>query len=245
MQDFSDNWFSSLEILNVLKQKHIFCVVTILSDRISLRPIAEEKELYAGMNPQDKCKRWSKKNNQSIQVNRPQIVKEYSEYMGRVDLGDMLIELYRINVHSKNCKFGVVYRRHLNQLGATSHLSLLDLHTHIASGLTMAGNVFHHKRGRPSVEDIQAPKKRLVASRPIADVRYYKVGHWPQHSYQTDRCKLCPKGFSRVSCIKCKVFICLTSEINCFMSFHTNNTNCYFYPAEAHNCSIQGVLEES
>ncbi|XP_047116180.1 piggyBac transposable element-derived protein 3-like [Schistocerca piceifrons] len=184
---------------------------------------------YAGINPQDKYKRWSKKDNQSIQVNQPLIVKEYNEHMGGVDLADMLTELYRINARSKKWYMRIVYwcfnvavvnswlfyRRHLNQRGATSHISLLDFHSHIASGLTIAGNVVHHKRGRPSTEDMQASKRKLLASRSIADVRYDEVGHWPQQSHQKGRCKLCPKGFSRVSCIKCKVFLCITSDVFC------------------------------
>ncbi|XP_049776145.1 piggyBac transposable element-derived protein 3-like [Schistocerca cancellata] len=203
---------------------------------MSLSPVAAERELkkkgkgaldysidessnnIAGINPQDKRKSLSKKDNQSIQVNRPLIVKEYNEHMGGVDLADMHIELHRINVHSKKWYMQIVYwcfnvavvnsrlpyRHQLNQRGTTPHLPLLDFHIHIASGLTMAGNVVHHKRGRPSTEDTQAPKKRLVASRPIANVRYDEVGHWPQQSHQEGHCKRCPKGFSRVSCIKCK-----------------------------------------
>ncbi|XP_046985970.1 uncharacterized protein LOC124555967 [Schistocerca americana] len=54
--------------------------------------------------------------------------------------------------------------------------SLLDFHTHIASGLTMTGNFVQHKRRRPPTEGIRTPKKRLVAPWPISDNIYDDTG---------------------------------------------------------------------
>lgn len=50
---------------------------------------------YAGVQPTDTCKRWSTKEQRTIDVSRPLPVKEYNNFMGGVDFADMLIQLYR------------------------------------------------------------------------------------------------------------------------------------------------------
>jgi len=35
-----------------------------------------------------------------IEVQRPQVVEEYNKFMGGVDLADMFLELYRIDIRS-------------------------------------------------------------------------------------------------------------------------------------------------
>ena len=48
--------------------------------------------------PIDLIQRWSNKEKKHIQVKRPNVIKSYNQHMGGVDLLDMLISLYRINV---------------------------------------------------------------------------------------------------------------------------------------------------
>ena len=48
--------------------------------------------------PIDLVERWSPKEKKFIQITRPDVVKVYNAHMGGVDLIDMLLSLYRINV---------------------------------------------------------------------------------------------------------------------------------------------------
>ncbi|XP_054720937.1 piggyBac transposable element-derived protein 3-like [Uloborus diversus] len=50
-----------------------------------------------GIEPSDKCRRWSKPDNKKIDVPRPACVRLYNTYMGGIDLQDRFIALYRTN----------------------------------------------------------------------------------------------------------------------------------------------------
>ena len=190
---------------------------------------------YAGVEPVDNCQRWSQKDKCHVQVNRPNIVQEYNKNMGGVDLADMLIELYRIDLRSKKWYNRIVYwclnvavvnswllyKRHMKQKGQKPVKTLLDFQTEIAYGLTSASKSIERKRGRPSTENGQMKKKRRVQVEPTSDVRFDGIQHWPIPTTKKGRCKNCPSGFSRITCGKCKVSLCLTNSKNCFLSWHT------------------------
>ncbi|KAL1458969.1 hypothetical protein WDU94_010988 [Cyamophila willieti] len=48
---------------------------------------------YVGVHPVGSCKRWSEKERKKIDIPRPAIIGEYDQFMGEVDLFDMLIEM--------------------------------------------------------------------------------------------------------------------------------------------------------
>lgn len=50
---------------------------------------------FVSADPVEKILRWSKADRAKVEVDCPQIVKEYNRHMGGVDLSDMLISLYR------------------------------------------------------------------------------------------------------------------------------------------------------
>ena len=65
--------------------------------------------------PQDECRRWSKKDSRYITVKRPNIVREYNAYMGGIDLIDKMISYYRMNIRTN--KWTVKTIIHLFDLG--------------------------------------------------------------------------------------------------------------------------------
>ncbi|KAJ8867088.1 hypothetical protein PR048_032950 [Dryococelus australis] len=153
--------------------------------------------------------------------------------MGLVVLADFLIELYCISMKSKRfymrifywtLNITLLYHRHHGQLKTPcKNMSHLQFQAKIAVGLTTAAKDITRKMGRPS-KDSPSPSasKKHCAHRsviPIEDVRYDTLGHWPVHS-KKEHCKMCPKVFSRISCSKCRVNLCLTGQSNCFLNFH-------------------------
>lgn len=64
---------------------------------------------YVAVEPVEKCTRWVKSLNKRIEIERPAIVAEYNQFMGGVDLADMLIELYRIKIKSKRGYLRIIH----------------------------------------------------------------------------------------------------------------------------------------
>lgn len=155
--------------------------------------------------------------------------------MGGVDLHNMLVELYRTDIRVKRYYLRIIfhlldmcvvnawllYRRHCKQLNLTFN-GLKDFKADIGHALRMCGKIAVRKRGRPSNSPTPPPakKQRLSAVRPVADVHYDNLGHFPQHLEPKQRCKNCIKAYSRIMCVKCNVALCLTKDKNCFFTFH-------------------------
>ncbi|XP_072047401.1 piggyBac transposable element-derived protein 3-like [Amphiura filiformis] len=77
----------------------------------------------------------------------------------------------------------------------------------------------------PQAPDQAGPphKRAKPAERPVQDVRYDGYRHFPACIKELgQRCKYegC-KSRSRVKCVKCEVFLCLSKDKNCFLAFHT------------------------
>ena len=85
-------------------------------------------------------------------------------------------------------------------------------------------------RGRPSMRSLlnytPIPWKKTPASvLATAEVRHDGFDHWPEAMLlkSTQRCRLEHYGKSGwIRCQKCNVYLCLTSDQNCFHAFHTN-----------------------
>ena len=199
-----------------------------------------------GIGTCDKVKRWSQAEKTHIQVDRPEIVKIYNESKGGVDKLDFLIALYRIHAKTKKWPVRVMLHfvdfalanswleyREQQQLIGTSPRKIYDLLQYrgaVAEALIKAEPDRRPGRPRhsvlPALEEGVPPKKRSAsAAKPIEEVRFDSVGHWPEHlDGLGQRCKMegCA-GRSRIKCTKCNIFLCLTKDRNCFKAFHLKN----------------------
>nr|XP_039255146.1 piggyBac transposable element-derived protein 3-like [Styela clava] len=194
---------------------------------------------YAGVEPVDKCERWSKVKKEYIQVDRPNIVKIYNQHMGGVDLSDMLMCLYRITIRPKRWYLRILYylidlsvtnawllyRRHVAQKNM-QHTPLLDFRSEVADCLIRMGksaNMNSRKRGRPSNDEgdhsyhRSSPRQIVIA--PPRDVRHDRFDHFSVYSERRGRCR--KLGITFTMCMKCRVLLCYTRGKNCFLIFHT------------------------
>ncbi|CAF1660588.1 unnamed protein product, partial [Adineta ricciae] len=197
----------------------------------------------SGCESKDLVKRWSSSEKKHLQVERPNVIKNYNQYMGGVDLCDMLVSLYRINIRSKKYYMKILfhlidlsivngwllYRRHCSQfrLPKNEIISLLQFRIKVAEALLRP--IIPERpsnRGRPSKslqsKDNNPSKKPRVASVPLppSSVRFDGFNHWPVFTSQ-GRCSY-PEcnGRSSFTCSKCQLRLCLTSRKNCFKAYH-------------------------
>jgi len=155
-----------------------------------------------------------------VDVPRPASIGEYNSYMGGIDLHDMLVEVYRVNIRVKRYYLRIVYhlldmcvvnswllyRKHCKQLNKT--MCLLKFKLEIAHALLQCGKVQTPKRGR-SLSNIPSSKKRRTFTlRPTNDIRYDETGHLPIRVIEKQRCKNCITCYSTTKCDKCKLHFC-------------------------------------
>jgi hypothetical protein len=131
----------------------------------------------------DLVKRWSSSQKKHIQVTLSNVVKTYNQYMGDVDLINMLVSLYRINIRSKKYYMKIIfhlidlpivngwllYRRHCSQLRLPKNEihSLLQFWVEVAEALLKPIVRLRSKQNSPS-------KNPWAAS-----VRFDGLHHWP------------------------------------------------------------------
>ncbi|XP_017557576.2 uncharacterized protein LOC108429978 isoform X2 [Pygocentrus nattereri] len=80
---------------------------------------------------------------------------------------------------------------------------------------------------RPSPNTSAGPSNDFETPLPDADTRYDGLGHWPEQLAEGEeaRCRFggCERT-SRVRCLKCCVFLCISRNHNCFLKFHSQGT---------------------
>lgn len=197
---------------------------------------------YLNDEPVGHCRRWCKKERKYIEVARPHIIDTYNSRMGGVDLSDMLMSLYRIDIRPKRWYLRLLYyflnlsivngwflyKRHCSQRRLKSK-PLVDFMASIADSLIKEGKPVDQpsrKRGRPSAEEDIMPVSKTLAprsysQRPQDSVQLDKVDHWPIHKEKRGRCKWCKDNLNtNTMCSKCLTYLCFNKGRNCYKDFH-------------------------
>jgi hypothetical protein len=189
-----------------------------------------------GCQPIDLVERWSLKEKKFIQITRPDVVKVYNAHMGGVDLIDMLLSLYQINVRSQKYYIKIIFHLiDLSLVNASASLSstlcsierskknilyLLSFRIKVAQTLLKSTPPPppSARPGRPSIGSIKKenlapnPPRATPYPAPSKNIRFDKFDHWPIH-VDKGRCRNpgCT-GYSTVSCTKCRMRLCLNEK---------------------------------
>ncbi|XP_068082886.1 nose resistant to fluoxetine protein 6 [Anabrus simplex] len=161
---------------------------------------------FVGIGTEDTVLRCDPKIINYVDLTRTEIVKLYNHGMGRVDLVDQLISLYRINIRSRKWTLGmffhavdlvlciswIEYRRDSELSGVPKKqvMDLLHFRMLVAESLLKVGKaVYTKKRVRRSLEQEveSAPTQRRRGEiRPKVEVQKNLTDHMPQHNKQKE-----------------------------------------------------------
>jgi len=196
-----------------------------------------------GKEPEDECRRWSKKEAAYVSVKRPAIIREYNAKMGGVDLCDRMMAYYCIKTCTKKWTIRlmmhffdlsvvnawILYRKdkQLLKLPRKDVFQFLDFKLDIAQTY-LAANDDDDDDGveTDSSEECPPPAKRCrTVELPAAPQRTSSAKHLPEmtDTKNSMRCRMhgCSSK-SKVRCVNCNVFLCMTADRNCFVKFHTS-----------------------
>lgn len=197
-------------------------LVNLLSTFVSAQPI-------------EKIKRYDKTLKQRVEIDCPNIIKQYNKHMGGVDLTDSLIGRYRIKMKSRKWYIRIFY--HLIDITVVNSwilykkvclvreetpMSLCDFRINLGESLCKSGISLQKTRGRPSSSPSLEIKRKYINSHiPSFDVRKDEISHWPAYMDKRLRCKLpnC-NGYTFTKCEKCNTALCFNKAKNCFKNFH-------------------------
>ncbi|XP_073704087.1 zinc finger protein 576, tandem duplicate 1 [Garra rufa] len=119
----------------------------------------------------------------------------------------------------------------------TDLLSLMAFRLEVAKALILSSGVDTQDSSPPcppapklhGPETNTRPSQVLETPLPDEHTRYDGFGHWPEQLAEGEEARRCRFGgcerTSRVRCLKCCVFLCISRNHNCFLKFHSQGSS--------------------
>ncbi|XP_048009554.1 uncharacterized protein LOC125243774 isoform X2 [Megalobrama amblycephala] len=119
----------------------------------------------------------------------------------------------------------------------TDLLSLMAFRLEVAKALILSSGVDAQDSSPPcppapklhGPDTNSRPSQVLETPLPDEHTRYDGFGHWPEQLAEGDEARRCRFGgcerTSRVRCLKCCVFLCISRNHNCFLKFHSRGSS--------------------
>lgn len=190
--------------------------------------------------PQDECKRWSKKDSKFVQVSRPNVVRKYNECMGGIDLIDRMISYYRMGARSKKwtvktifhlfdlgiANSWILYRNDRKQVGENRVMKFLDFKINIAEVWLKDSNTedLTDLTNIPLLVTRSTAIPRPLPQNSTPTDRKRKIQHVPALASDLKNSVRCKNAGCKLKtkfyCESCNLFLCLTGTNNCFKDFH-------------------------
>ena len=187
--------------------------------------------------PLETCMRWDRSLPvmAKLQVQCPNAVKTYNTNMGGVDKMDSLLGFYRIFFRSRKWYLRIFFHMldlslinawllYIRDFEASEspgkHLSLYEFKASVSYALRNQDRPLA-RVGRPARV---AQFEKLIVSRRTLPPRVViedQLGHFPISLKKRGRCRNSPCIASIVTyCIKCQVYLCISSGRYCYLEFH-------------------------
>ncbi|XP_053600445.1 piggyBac transposable element-derived protein 3-like [Plodia interpunctella] len=191
-------------------------------------------------------KRWDKQTRSYIDVTAPKIVTNYNSYMGGVDILDQMMEYYRTFIKTNKWTLKVIihfldlavvnsWRQYKIDCEAANLpkkkiMDLLDFKMALADSLLLTPINRRRHNDAENDEDLaedQPPvKRKYMPSKPSEAKRYDGYDHLPMfddiRAPRTCRMENCVSR-SKIRCVKCDVYLCLSRGKDCFKNYHLKN----------------------
>lgn len=185
------------------------------------------------------CERWSKKNKKYENVTLPEVIKDYNSNMGGVDLMDRLLAVcpsrnrtkkWTIRCISHMVDVAIVnsylqFKQKEKKKGVRKVKKLRDFKLELGMNLIVENDVKTDSSSDDSIEELRPKhKKRKTVIKPIPSERRRRqeAKHLPRHGPTQMRCRKdgCYNK-TTVYCQKCEIYLCFTTQRNCYTDFHT------------------------
>lgn len=196
-----------------------------------------------GAEQTDYVKRWDKQTKSYKNITAPKVITNYNSHMGGVDVLDQMMEYYRAFIKTKKWTLKVLihfldlavvnaWRKYkidceANKVPRKNVLPLLDFRMEVADAYLSTPSRKRRLSEDESTEDDQPPvTKKYIPHRPSNAKRYDGYEHLPIFDQlsapRSCRLETC-KSRSKIRCIKCDVYLCLSRGKDCFRLYHTSS----------------------